>query len=70
MEGNAKLDQLASVAGLEDKERSSVFQIQTEILRSMTNGLINYGFRWILPVILAKSTDPLWPDPERALRRG
>jgi asparaginyl-tRNA synthetase len=29
----------------------------------MTDELVKKGFAWILPVILAKATDPLWPDP-------
>ncbi len=65
----ANVDELASVAGLGDKERNSVFQIQTEILSTMTNGLIHSGFKWILPVILAKSTDPLWPDPGASIEK-
>ena len=69
MSSVANVEESASMSALADKERNSVFQIQTEILRSMTNGLIHDGFKWILPVILAKSTDPLWPDPGASIEK-
>jgi asparaginyl-tRNA synthetase len=27
------------------------------------------GFQWLLPVILSKSTDPLWPDPNASIEK-
>ena len=60
-----------SISGmLEDlgsQERSAIFGIKTRILKDMTDRLVEKGFTWILPVILAKSTDPLWPDPDSSI---
>ena len=35
----------------------------------MTKTLLEGGFNWILPVILAKCTDPLWPDPAASIEK-
>jgi asparaginyl-tRNA synthetase len=57
------------IEGLGTKERKAVFDIQTEILEVMTHELVRRGFTWILPVVLAKSTDPLWPDPGASIEK-
>jgi len=44
-------------------------KIQTAILSSMSRRLSESGFTWILPVILAKATDPLWPDPGASIEK-
>jgi asparaginyl-tRNA synthetase len=49
--------------------KQPIFEIQTEILRVMVDELVKRGFRWILPVMLAKSTDPLWPDPGSSIEK-
>jgi asparaginyl-tRNA synthetase len=35
----------------------------------MTTELISKGFEWVLPVTIAKSTDPLWPDPGASIEK-
>lgn len=55
--------------GLGTKEKSAIFSIQTEVLRVMVNKLIEKGFRWILPVMLSRATDPLWPDPGASIEK-
>jgi len=35
----------------------------------MVNWLLDQGFYWILPVMLARSTDPLWPDPGASIEK-
>lgn len=52
-----------------DKRRLAILKIQTEILRSMVERLIDKGYCWILPVILSKTTDPLWPDPDFSIEK-
>jgi asparaginyl-tRNA synthetase len=47
----------------------AILRIQTEVLRVMVERLLEKGFYWILPVILSKSTDPLWPDPEFSIEK-
>ena len=44
-------------------------KIQTAVISSMTRGLSEDDFRWILPVILTKTTDPLWPDPGASIEK-
>jgi len=50
-------------------KRRAIFEVQTEILKVMTSELLERGFTWILPVILAKSTDPLWPDSSAGVEK-
>jgi asparaginyl-tRNA synthetase len=35
----------------------------------MASELVRKGFQWVLPVTLAKSTDPLWPDPGSSIEK-
>ena len=56
------LEQLTSPGNLMKRERSAVFRIETGVLKKIVDLLVAKGFYWFLPVILAKSTDPLWPD--------
>jgi asparaginyl-tRNA synthetase len=51
------------------EKRKAIFKIGTEILRVMTSKLVERGFNWILPVMLAKSTDPLWPDSSASIEK-
>lgn len=57
------------IEGLESKERSVALEVQTEIMGAMTERLLEKGFKWSLPVMLAKSTDPLWPDPAASIEK-
>jgi len=60
---------LGLLEGLQPKERLSVFAVQTEIFKVLVDRLLDKRFSWILPVILSKSTDPLWPDPGASLEK-
>jgi len=64
-----ELGSLISVESLGSRERRAIFGIQTEILRVVADQLVRKGFAWILPVILSKSTDPLWPDPGASIEK-
>ncbi len=57
------------IEGLGNERKKAVFEIQTEILATTTRRLIERGFGWILPVMLSKSTDPLWPDPGASIEK-
>jgi len=63
------LEHLTSPDSLMRKERSAVFRIETGVLKKIVGMLIGKGFYWFLPVILAKSTDPLWPDAGASLEK-
>ncbi|MEM3802915.1 MAG: asparagine synthetase A [Conexivisphaerales archaeon] len=43
--------------------------VTTHILHYATTELVKTGFQWLLPVILSKSTDPLWPDPGASIEK-
>lgn len=57
------------IEDLGSKERRAVFKLQTGMLSTMTRRLVETGFSWILPVMLAKSTDPLQPDPGASIEK-
>ncbi len=56
-----------SMAQLERKAR--IARITTEVLCFFTLELKRQGFEWALPVILSKTTDPLWPDPGASIEK-
>lgn len=43
--------------------------ITTGVLREMIEFFVNKGFKWALPVLISKSTDPLWPDPGASIEK-
>ncbi len=53
--------------GLIQKKRYGY--VTTFILQYITKKLTDKGFQWLLPVILSKSTDPLWPDPGASIEK-
>jgi asparaginyl-tRNA synthetase len=57
------------IKGLESDERRVVFEVQTGVMRAMTDRLMDMGFKWALPVMLAKCTDPLWPDSAASIEK-
>ncbi len=54
---------------LDSPRKRAILSVQTKALSVMTSELIRSGFEWILPVTLAKSTDPLWPDPGASIEK-
>jgi len=66
---DSDVDSSGLIARLESKDRRVALEVQTEIMRAMTKRLIEEGFKWTLPVMLAKSTDPLWPDPAASIEK-
>jgi asparaginyl-tRNA synthetase len=54
---------------LGDKERKAIFKIETGVLKAIVNKLVEEDFHWILPVMLSKSTDPLWPDSAASIEK-
>ncbi|MDG6941306.1 MAG: asparagine synthetase [Nitrososphaerota archaeon] len=58
---------LLTASELERKEQ--VARVTTEVLRHLTGEFARRGFEWMLPVVLAKSTDPLWPDPGASIEK-
>ncbi len=63
------LDPQQMIQGVDSEKKKAIFRVQTKALSVMTDELVRQGFDWILPVILAKSTDPLWPDPGASIEK-
>jgi asparaginyl-tRNA synthetase len=57
------------IQGLESSRKRTILGVQTKALSVMTSELVRKGFEWILPVTIAKSTDPLWPDPGASIEK-
>ncbi|HDJ66629.1 MAG TPA: asparagine synthetase [Nitrososphaeria archaeon] len=69
LESFPELEKVASVERLRDEKKRVIFRVKTEVLKTMTNDLLEKGFYWILPVMLARATDPLWPDPGASIEK-
>ena len=52
-----------------DRRKLAILRIQTAVLKTMVNKLLDKGYYWILPVIFSKTTDPLWPDPDFSIEK-
>jgi len=69
-----RLDELPGpLCTLSDKElerKIAIGGITTKTLSFMTQSLVDKGFSWMLPVVLSKTTDPLWPDPQASIEKG
>ena len=57
------------IRDLDSARKKAILHVQTKALSVMTAELVRKGFEWILPVTLAKSTDPLWPDPGASIEK-
>jgi asparaginyl-tRNA synthetase len=63
------MDDSKIIESIDSKEKRTIMKVQTKALSIMTSELVRKGFDWILPVTLAKSTDPLWPDPGSSIEK-
>ncbi|MGO9645904.1 MAG: asparagine synthetase A [Candidatus Bathyarchaeia archaeon] len=68
-ETKGTLDPLQMIHGIDSDRKRTIFRVQTKALNAMITELVRKGFDWILPVTLAKSTDPLWPDPGASIEK-
>jgi len=51
------------------EKRRAHFAVGTVVLKTMVEELIDMGFEWVLPVMLSRTTDPLWPDPGASIEK-
>ena len=63
------LDPSKMIRGIEGERKRTILNVQTKALNAMITELVRKGFEWVLPVTLAKSTDPLWPDPGASIEK-
>lgn len=54
---------LEQLSESEIEKKSCIARVMTHTLKNLTFKFANNGFQWLLPVVLSRSTDPLWPDP-------
>jgi asparaginyl-tRNA synthetase len=60
---------LEEVSEVEIERKQRVGTVTTEALKYLTNKFANSGFKWLLPVVLSQSTDPLWPDCDASIEK-
>jgi len=60
---------LEQLSKSEIERKRCISRVMTYILKHLTLEFLNRGFEWLLPVILSKSTDPLWPDPGASIEK-
>ena len=68
-ETKGTLDPSQMIHGIGSDRKRTILKVQTKALNAMITELVRKGFDWILPVTLAKSTDPLWPDPGASIEK-
>jgi len=62
-------DPLQMIQSIDSQKKRTISRVQTKTLSVMADELVRKGFQWVLPVTLAKSTDPLWPDPGASIEK-
>ena len=60
---------LDRLSGEELERKEAIARIMTLTLRYLTTELVDDGYEWLLPVILSRITDPLWPDPGASIEK-
>ena len=66
---DVSLDPLQMIEDLDSSKKRAISRVQTKALNVMASELVSKGFQWVLPVTLAKATDPLWPDPGASIEK-
>ncbi|MEN2975052.1 MAG: asparagine synthetase A [Candidatus Caldarchaeales archaeon] len=65
----SQIYQLTSIEKIKNPRMSAILKVYGKVLKTMVDILLDRGFHWVPPVILAKSTDPLWPDPSYSIEK-
>ncbi|MCD6358272.1 MAG: asparagine synthetase [Thermoprotei archaeon] len=60
---------LEELSGEELERKRAIARVMTLTLEYLTSSLIREGYEWLLPVILSRVTDPLWPDPGASIEK-
>lgn len=53
----------------EIERKGNIIRVTSEVLHYLTADFLKNGFEWMLPVVLSRSTDPLWPDPGASIEK-
>ncbi|MDY6985415.1 MAG: asparagine synthetase A [Candidatus Thermoplasmatota archaeon] len=57
------------LSGEEIERKKAIGSIATKTLSYLTQAFVSRGFNWLLPVVLSRVTDPLWPDPQASIEK-
>ena len=60
---------LHELTEVEIARKYMIGKVTTKTLLHLTKKFSDEGFEWLLPVVFAKSTDPLWPDPGASIEK-
>jgi len=60
---------LEQLSESEIERKRCISRVMTCALKHLTLEFVNMGFEWLLPIMLSKSTDPLWPDPGASIEK-
>ena len=60
---------LDSLTERELARKQQIAKVSTQTLEYLTGAFVRKGFEWLLPVVLSKATDPLWPDPGASIEK-
>ena len=60
---------LENLSGDELRRRADTASVMTHVIYTLTRSFAAEGFEWMLPVVLSKCTDPLWPDPGASIEK-
>ena len=60
---------LEDLSKLELETKMCVGRVMTRSLKWLTEAFTAEGFEWVLPVVLSRTTDPLWPDPGASIEK-
>jgi len=58
---------IESLNSSELKRKRAVGNVMTRTLAELSCLFVENRFEWLLPVVLSRTTDPLWPDPNASL---
>lgn len=51
------------------ERRKAIAKVSSYTLRYLVDFFLKKGFEWVLPTVISKSTDPLWPDPGASIEK-
>ncbi len=60
---------LEELSERELERKRAIARVMTLTLEYLTSEFLREGYEWLLPVILSRTTDPLWPDPGASIEK-
>lgn len=60
---------LETLSPEEMERKRAIARITTRALAYLTRRYVDEEFQWLLPTVLSRTTDPLWPDPGASIEK-